>query len=510
MKAVLVLAGLVLLAARVDAAPPYVPTIVTFSARVVDDKSGKPLDGSHHLKFELFDAEEAGHSAWSEEQDAEPDIDGVVYLDLGASHALSADVFTGPQLFLEVTLDGTVMSPRVSIDSIPYAFRSQKAGDSDTVGGLGVDALQKRVTGMCSTGSFITGVAADGTVSCAAGATGTGDITAVIAGNGLTGGAQTGDATLSLIACAQDQILKWNGAAWACAADEQGAGTITGVVAGPGLQGGGTSGTVTLGMPTVCGFGQLLKWNGSTWACANDIDTDTNSGGDITSVNVAVGGGMQGGGPSGDVTLGLLTTCASGQLLKFNGSSWACANDIDTDTNSGGTITGVVAGNGLQGGGTSGSVTLNIGQGTGIIVSADTVSLDTTAISALYVQKAGDTMSGALNMNNNRVTNRGCLPGYIVVGPGLCTEALDGSGFTFTGCANRCRGAGTHMCTSSETRAMVAGAAPLSDNTLLDWMDDQDAAGSALYVSAQAATDITDAARVTSTSSYCRCCESTE
>lgn len=57
-------------------------------------------------------------------------------------------------------------------------------------------------------------------------------------------------------------------------------------------------------------------------------------GGDITAVDTPAGSGLQGGASSGDVTLGLLSTCASGELLKWNGASWGCAGDVDT--NSGG------------------------------------------------------------------------------------------------------------------------------------------------------------------------------
>jgi hypothetical protein len=50
----------------------------------------------------------------------------------------------------------------------------------------------------------------------------------------------------------------------------------------------------------------------------------------------------------------LLTTCASGQVLQWNGSTWACSAAGT------GTITGVTAGTDLTGGGTSGKVTLNL------------------------------------------------------------------------------------------------------------------------------------------------------
>jgi hypothetical protein len=78
-------------------------------------------------------------------------------------------------------------------------------------------------------------------------------------------------------------------------------------------------------------------------------------GGTITGVNTASGSGLTGGGTSGTLNLGLLTTCASGQVLEWNGTAWACATGKGT-----GTITGVTAGTDLTGGGTSGKVTLNL------------------------------------------------------------------------------------------------------------------------------------------------------
>ena len=55
----------------------------------------------------------------------------------------------------------------------------------------------------------------------------------------------------------------------------------------------------------------------------------------------------------------------NGQVLKFNAtnSQWEPANDETATPGSGGTITGVTAGTGLTGGGTTGSVTLAIAPG---------------------------------------------------------------------------------------------------------------------------------------------------
>ena len=492
------------------AASASVPSKVSFTARLVNEETGDVLTGAHRLKFELFDAATGGASVWFEGRQFEIDEDGLLFAELGETKALDSQIFDGKALWLEVTLDDKVMDPRIALDSVPYAIRAHAATEAETVGGKSATDLQSRVTGTCTTGNFLTAVNADGTVTCGAGATGTGDITEVLPGSGLQGGGASGSVTLGLLqSCAMNQVLKWTGTAWTCQADAVGTGDITGVLAGPGLMGGGTTGDVTVSLLTTCGMGQVLKWSGSTWVCANDIDTDTNSGGDITSVTTSAASGLVGGVASGDAAISLLTNCAVNQILKWNGAAWGCAADVDTDTNSGGDITDVVAGAGLSGGGANGAVTLDVGGGTGVVVNANGIALDTTFTDGRYVNATGDTLSGSLDMGNNRITNRGCPVGYVKVGPALCTEDSDALGFTFTGCANRCRGAGAHMCTSGEFRAILTSGVTLSVTTLQDWMDAQDADDSALYVNSTTAEN-PDGARATTTSSYCRCCTDLE
>jgi hypothetical protein len=503
---------LAVLAGIVAMAEAAVPPTVTFTARLVDDKTGEALTGPHNAVFTLYDAATGGNVVWTETHDVSPD-EGMVYVDLGSQQALGDTVFSGKQLWLQVSLDGALMEPRIALASVPYAMRSfasDKAVDADKIGGVSLADLQRRVTGTCNTGQYLKGVNADGTVSCADDSAGTGDITQVDAGPGLMGGATAGVATVGLMSCAANLVLKSTGTGWMCAADSD-SGDITGVTAGPGLVGGGASGAVSLSLPTTCGMNQLLKWNGSGWGCATDIDTDTdtNSGGTITGVGIGAAGGLIGGGSTGNVSLSLPNTCSTGQLLKWSGSVWQCANDADTS--SGGTITGVTAGTGLTGGGSTGSVTLNVGQGFGILVQPDTIALDTAATDARYLMLGGGTMAGPINMAGQVITNRGCPSGYVSAGGTLCVENVDACCFTFSAGANRCRAAGAHLCTSAEMRAiMTAGITLGGGGVLYDWLADQDADDSALYVNNAADPANPEGAQITSSATYARCCYEVE
>lgn len=112
-----------------------------------------------------------------------------------------------------------------------------------------------------------------------------GDITEIIAGPGLTGGAGAGRAALELApsfrlpqACAADQLAKWDGAGWSCADDATG----TGYSAGEGLTLNGTELSLQqlFQLPQDCELGQTpvlvpgLSVHLPDWGCTTPVEAD--------------------------------------------------------------------------------------------------------------------------------------------------------------------------------------------------------------------------------------------
>ena len=121
----------------------------------------------------------------------------------------------------------------------------------------------------------------------------------------------------------------------------------------------------------------------------------------------------------------LLTTCAAGQLLKWNGAAWALRERHRHRHQLGRRRSRTSSrATGSLGGGATGAVTSTSVRAPASS-SRPTVSLDTAFTDGRYVNAAGGTMTGALDMGGQRVTNRGCPAGYVKVGPGLCTESAD-------------------------------------------------------------------------------------
>lgn len=274
--------------ARADA----VPGTMTFAGKLANE--GTPVTGSRTLTFRLFQVETGGTTIWTEEHQRTL-TDGQVNLQLGAMTSLDETVFDGTALYLEVAVDGTALAPRMPVTTVPYAFRAAVADSARTLGNLdendvvqsistanGITAsrmggavalsvnpsvLQFRVRGACQVGEAVRAIAEDGTVLC--GPFNIGDVTAVMAGDGLTGGGATADVSLALMSCPSDGILRSGASGWTCSTDRTG-GDISAVTAGSGLTGGGQSGDVSLALMS-CMPGEGLMSTAAGWICGSPV-----------------------------------------------------------------------------------------------------------------------------------------------------------------------------------------------------------------------------------------------
>lgn len=144
---------------------------------------------------------------------------------------------------------------------------------------------------------------------------------------------------------------------------------ITDVTSGSGLIRTGTGTNADpyqVSLITTCAINQILKWNGISWVCAPDLDTDTDSQTiswnsstniltisagnttDLTSlldntdsqiVSTAGTGNSRTITISGGNTISLADndtlrdlSCLASEIAKWNGISWVCSVDADTDT----------------------------------------------------------------------------------------------------------------------------------------------------------------------------------
>jgi hypothetical protein len=170
-------------------------------------------------------------------------------------------------------------------------------------------------------------------------------------GSGLTGGGTSGTLNLSLTnGCAANQVLQWNGSAWACAA--VGTGTITGVTAGTDLTGGGTSGNVTLNLNTSALNSTYAQLNAANSFTGNQTVNGGINAGAITATSSTSGGtGVLANAGSSTGSNGVIASGAtgvasnatvSGGIALYGNSSGSGAYGVYADAGNGTGSNGVV------------------------------------------------------------------------------------------------------------------------------------------------------------------------
>jgi hypothetical protein len=104
-------------------------TTVHYQGRLADS-SGQPVDGLVDLQFALYATDAAGTPLWGPESHADVPVDGGLFgVFLGGPSGGLPLPLLGGDLWLEVTVDGEILSPRQRLGAVPYAMQALTVPD---------------------------------------------------------------------------------------------------------------------------------------------------------------------------------------------------------------------------------------------------------------------------------------------------------------------------------------------------------------------------------------------
>ena len=185
----------VIFLAMMYAIAAQIPEIVSFQGRLMDAAGDPVADGSYSLTFRIYDADTGGSLVWSEIHPSVSLSNGLFDVILGSVTALSLPF--DQSYWVEITVDSNPpLFPRYRLSSSPYAFNAAALNGSDQV--------VRSIEGVSDAVDLVAGsnididVTGNAITISSTGGSGGGDITAVVAGEGLMGGGDTGDVTLSV------------------------------------------------------------------------------------------------------------------------------------------------------------------------------------------------------------------------------------------------------------------------------------------------------------------------
>jgi hypothetical protein len=118
-----------------------VPRKINYQGRLTEAATGLAMPGSHNMTFSIYDVPDGGTELWSEPVVVQVDSAGVFSAILGSTNPI--DLAFEKPLWLEVAVEGEVLTPRREMVSVPFALAvgwAHHAADSDSLSGLHGDA----------------------------------------------------------------------------------------------------------------------------------------------------------------------------------------------------------------------------------------------------------------------------------------------------------------------------------------------------------------------------------
>ncbi|WP_413613484.1 tail fiber domain-containing protein [Bdellovibrio sp. HCB-110] len=215
------------------------------------------------------------------------------------------------------------------------------------------------------------------------------------------------------------QVLKYDGTKWSPSADNDGGGTVTNVTGTAPLSvtSGSTTPNISISQATTSTNGYLSS---ADW---NTFNTKVGNAGGTPSMQTGLDASKPASPGAGAIYLATDTKI----IYQYNSGAWV---NMASATGSGGTITGVTAGTGLTGGGTSGNVTVSLpnsgvtaGSYTRANVTVDAQGRITTASNGAAINLTSD-VTGVLPIANGGTGANSAVTAFNALSPISAKGAL--------------------------------------------------------------------------------------
>jgi hypothetical protein len=408
-----------------------VPRLVNYSG-VLIDAEGRPLNRITGVTFLLYKEQNGGAPLWMETQNVVPGQNGHYVATLGITkpEGLPAQVFVGGEArWLAVQAAGQAEQPRVLLVAVPYAL---KAADAETIGGLPPSAFVLAAPSSAGAAGS-TSVSPSSTPPTNPAVTGAGTAGAIPLWDSAS---DITNSILTQTGSGSTARLGVNIGTPSTTLDVKGTSNFRGTTTMPsaGLataSGGKTSYPLVFATSAYNSSAKGSVLQNFRWQAEPANNNSANAAG---SLNLLFSSGTN-------------TPAETGLSIASNGQLTFAAGQTFPGTGAG-TITGVTAGSGLTGGGTTGTISLS--------VPSHGISNSMLAAPSLTV-KAGTALTGGgsvalggtttLNVDTTKVpllNAPNVFTANQTVNANLYVNGLFGTGVTLTGSAPTFMGAGNN------------------------------------------------------------------